>query len=54
MGTTSAAAMTLIAQHRLERPVELFALDGHPHLGGFGVDPSELHANRELATPVSS
>jgi hypothetical protein len=54
MGTTSVEAITLIAQHRLERPVELFALDGHPHLRGVALDPPDLRAYRELATPVSA
>ena len=54
MGTTSLEAITLIAQHRLERPVELFALDGHPHLRGVALDPPDLRAYRELAIEVSA
>ena len=54
LGTTSLEAITLIAQHRLERPVELFALDGHPHLHGVGVDSPDLTRYRELAIEVSA
>ena len=54
MGTTSVEAIALIAQHRQERPVELFALDGHPHLRGVEVDLPDLTRYRELTTLVSA
>jgi transposase len=48
LGTTSVEAVTLIAAHRLERPVELFALDGHPHLRGVQIEPPDLSGYRVL------
>jgi transposase len=48
LGTTSLEAITLIAAHRLERPVELFTLDGHPHLAGVQIEPPDLSGYRTL------
>jgi transposase len=42
IGATSADAIRLIVLHRAERPVELFSLDGHPHLKLFAIDPPDL------------
>jgi hypothetical protein len=44
VGATSSDAIALILHHRQERPVELFSLDGHPHLRPFAIDPPDLSA----------
>jgi transposase len=44
IGATAADAITLILFHRQERPVELFSLDGHPHLKSVAVDDLDLGA----------
>ena len=44
IGATSSDAIALILHHRQERPVELFSLDGHPHLRPFAIDPPDLSA----------
>lgn len=54
IGITSVEAIDLIARHRLERAVELFSLDGHPHLQGVGLAPPDLAAYSLLALEVSA
>jgi transposase len=44
IGATSSDAVALILTHRAERPVGLFALDGHPHLRSVVIDPLDLGA----------
>lgn len=44
IGATGADAITLILFHRLERPVGLFSLDGHPHLRSVDVESIDLGA----------
>ena len=44
IGTTSSDAIALILRQRAERAVALFALDGHPHLQAFAIEPPDLHA----------
>jgi transposase len=44
IGTTSSDAIALILAQRAERAVALFALDGHPHLQAFCIEPPNLRA----------
>jgi transposase len=48
IGANSADAVKLILQARREQPVNLFCLDGHPHLKGVHVPPPQLGAYRSL------
>ena len=48
IGTTSSDAIALILRQRAERAVALFALDGHPHLQAFAIEPPDLHAYAAL------
>jgi transposase len=48
IGATSSEAISLILRHRAERPVSLFALDGHPHLRSVVLDAPDLVAYRAL------
>jgi transposase len=48
IGANSADAVKLILQSRREAPVNLFCLDGHPHLKGVHVPPPHLEAYRSL------
>jgi transposase len=48
IGTTSVEAIALICQHHLEEPVELFGLDGHPHLRGIVIELPDLTCYRDL------
>jgi len=48
IGATSVDAVSLILSHREDRPVALFSLDGHPHLGSFVIDPPDLGAYSTL------
>jgi hypothetical protein len=48
IGTTSVEAIALICQHHLERSVELFGLDGHPHLRGVAVELPDRTCYRDL------
>jgi transposase len=48
IGATSADALRLILQHRQERPIDLFCLDGRPHLKGVQVPPPDLTAYQSL------
>ena len=48
IGTTSSDAIALILRQRAERPVALFALDGHPHLQAFAIEPPNLRAYAAL------
>jgi hypothetical protein len=41
-------AIALICQHHLEEPVELFGLDGHPHLRGIVIELPDLTCYRDL------
>ena len=50
IGATSADAVHLILNHRQERPVGLFSLDGHPHLAAVAVEPLDLSCYRSLTT----
>jgi hypothetical protein len=34
--------------HHAEQPVELFSLDGHPHLKAVAIDPPDLTAYQAL------
>ena len=34
----------MILEHRADRPVELFPLDGRPHLAGVRVEPTDVSA----------
>ncbi len=48
IGATSADALRLILQHRQEKPIDLFCLDGRPHLKGVQVSPPDLTAYQSL------
>jgi hypothetical protein len=48
IGTTEADAVRLILEHRRERPVKLFRLDGRPHLADVVVEPPHLMKYRSL------
>lgn len=48
IGTHDADAVRLILEHRRERPVRLFSLDGRPHLAAVEVHAPNLHAYEDL------
>ena len=48
IGTTSSDAIALILRQRAEHAVALFALDGHPHLQAFAIEPLDLAAYAAL------
>jgi len=48
IGANSADAVRLILQARQEQPVDLFCLDGRPHLKSVRVPPPDLEAYRSL------
>lgn len=53
LGTPDADAVRLILEHRRERPVGLFALDGRPHLKAVSVPAPDLSAYASLAAGVA-
>ena len=53
LGAADADAVRLILEHRRERPVGLFCLDGRPHLKLVGVPPPDLSAYAGLAAGVA-
>jgi hypothetical protein len=53
LGTPDADAVRLILEHRRERPVGLFALDGRPHLKSVSVPAPDLSAYASLAAGVA-
>ena len=48
IGATAPEAIDLILRHRAEQPVALFALDHHPHLSPYRIDPPNLSAYATL------
>ena len=48
IGTLGADGIGLILAHAKERPVELFSLDGHPHLKPYVIEAPDLGAYRSL------
>jgi hypothetical protein len=48
IGATSADAVELILRQRQEQPVDLFCLDGRPHLKSVHIPPPNLRAYRSL------
>jgi len=44
IGATAPEAIELILRKRTEAPIALFALDGHPHLRPYAIDPLDLGA----------
>ena len=48
IGTTSADALRLILEYQQERPVDLFRLDGRPHLKLVRVDRTDVSAYQTL------
>jgi transposase len=52
LGTADADAVRLILEHRRERPVGLFCLDGRPHLKLVSVPSPDLGAYRGLTAEV--
>jgi hypothetical protein len=53
LGTADADAVRLILEHRRERPVGLFCLDGRPHLKAVAVPMPDLSAYASLAAGVA-
>ncbi len=53
LGVADADAVRLILEHRRERPVGLFCLDGRPHLKLVGVPAPDLSAYASLAAGVA-
>lgn len=49
IGATGPDAIGLILLHSKERPVELFSLDGHPHLKAVAIEAPDLDAYRALS-----
>jgi transposase len=54
LGVVDADAVRLILEHRRERPVGLFCLDGRPHLQSVAVPAPDLSAYASLAPGVAS
>jgi transposase len=54
LGIADADAVRLILEHRRERPVGLFCLDGRPHLRSVAVPMPDLSAYASLAPGVTS
>jgi transposase len=54
LGVADADAVRLILEHRRERPVGLFCLDGRPHLRSVAVPVPDLSAYASLAAEVAS
>ena len=54
LGTADADAVRLILEHRRERPLGLFCLDGRPHLKLVSVPPPDLGAYAGLTAGVAS
>ena len=54
LGVADADAVRLILEHRRERPVGLFCLDGRPHLQSVVVPAPDLSAYASLAPGVTS
>lgn len=52
IGANSADALRLILQGRQEKTVDLFCLQGHPHLKGVHVPPPNLHVYQTLRMEV--
>lgn len=52
LGAADADALRLILEHRRERPVGLFCLDGRPHLQLVGVPAPGLSAYASLTAGV--
>jgi transposase len=48
IGATSVDSIKLILEHRLQEPIGLFSLDGHPHLKSVCVPPVDLTGYRGL------
>ena len=53
LGVAEADAVRLILEHRSEEPVDLFCLDGRPHLGRVAVPAPDLSAYAILAQGVT-
>ena len=54
LGVADADAVRLILEHRDEEPVDLFCLDGRPHLRRVGVPAPDLSAYASLAAGAAS
>ena len=52
LGTADADAVRLILEHRREKPVGLFCLDGRPHLKLVCVPAPDLHGYGSLRGEV--
>ena len=53
LGVADADAVRLILEHRGEEPVDLFCLDGRPHLKRVAVPAPDLSAYASLAAGVA-
>ena len=47
-------SIRIILDHRMDRPTELFKLDGRPHLAGIRVAITDVSAYRSLLSPSAS
>jgi hypothetical protein len=54
LGTVDADAVRLVLEHRRERPVAIFSLDGRPHLALVSVPSPDLGAYVSLTAGVTS
>jgi transposase len=54
LGTVDADAVRLVLEHRRERPVAIFSLDGRPHLALVSVSAPDLGAYVSLTAGVTS
>lgn len=52
IGATECAAVSLIIEHRREKPCEIFSLDGRPHLRSVSVESIDLSSYNVLRTPA--
>jgi transposase len=48
IGATDPDSIRVVLDHRADQPVELFTLDGRPHLAGVRVEPTDVSAYRAL------
>jgi len=52
IGATECDAVRLIVEHRRERPIEMFSLDGRPHLRSVSVESIDLRSYNDLTSPA--
>jgi transposase len=52
IGATECDAVSLILEHRREKPCEMFSLDGRPHLRSVSVESIDLSSYNDLTSPA--